>query len=53
MFRDWVETVTHSDEGEDVIHIGTDVNLHKAHDHSHLLKEELEEDRRQSLRLAL
>lgn len=37
-----VDTVTHSDEGEDVVHVGADVDLHKAHHHSHLLEKELE-----------
>lgn len=36
-----VEGLTHSDQGEDVVHVGADVNLHKAHNHSHLLEEEL------------
>ncbi len=38
-----VDTATHSDEGEDVVHVGADVDLHKAHHHSHLLEEELAE----------
>lgn len=38
--------VTHSDEGEDVVHVGADVDLHKAHHHSHLLEEELENKKR-------
>lgn len=41
-----VDTVTHSDEGEDIIHVGADVDLHKAHHHSHLLEEELENKKR-------
>lgn len=51
MFSDWgfsgggVLTVTHSDEGEDVVHVGADVDLHKAHHHSHLLEKELENKR--------
>lgn len=35
--------MTHSDKGEDVVHVRADVNLHKTHDHSHLLEEELQE----------
>lgn len=35
---------THSDEGEDVVHVRADVDLHKAHHHSHLLEEELEDE---------
>lgn len=41
--------VTHSDKGEDVIHVRADVNLHKAHDHPHLLEEELQEKSRACL----
>lgn len=37
-----METVTHSDEREDVIHVGPDVDLNKAHHHSHLLEKELQ-----------
>lgn len=40
-----VHTITHSDEGEDVVHVRANVDLHKAHHHSHLLEEELEDDR--------
>lgn len=32
------EEATHSDECEDVIHVGADVDFHKAHDHPHLLE---------------
>lgn len=39
-----IDTVTHSDEGEDVVHVGPDVDLHKAHHHSHLLEKELDEE---------
>lgn len=39
------DKVTHSDEREDVVHVGADVDLHKAHDHSHLLEKELENKR--------
>lgn len=39
-----IDSVTHSDEGEDVVHVGPDVDLHKAHHHSHLLEEELSEE---------
>ncbi len=38
--------MTHSDEGEDVIHVGANVDLHKANHHSHLLEEELENKKR-------
>lgn len=41
-----VDTVTHSDEGEDVVHVGADMDLHEAYHHSHLLEEELEDGRR-------
>lgn len=40
-----IETVTHSDEREDVIHVGPDVDLNKAHHHSHLLEKELHRER--------
>lgn len=40
-----IETVTHSDEREDVIHVGPDVDLNKAHHHSHLLEKELHHKR--------
>lgn len=45
MFRRWktLDAITHSDEGENVIHVWTDVNLHKAHHHSHLLEKELKD----------
>lgn len=33
--------VTHSDEGEDVVHVGPDVDLDETHHHSHLLEKEL------------
>lgn len=39
------DKVTYSDEGEDVVHVGADVDLHKAHNHSHLLEKELENKR--------
>lgn len=39
------DRATHSDQGEDVIHVWPDVNLHKGHNHSHLLEEELQENR--------
>lgn len=35
------ERLTHSDQGEDVVHVRADVDLHKSHNHSHLLEEEL------------
>ena len=35
----------YSDEGEDVVHVGPDVDLHEAYDHPHLLEEELERER--------
>lgn len=37
-----VDRVTHSDQREDVVHVRADVDLHKAHHHSHLLEEELQ-----------
>lgn len=43
-------TFTHSDEGENVIHVGTDVDLHEAHHHSHLLEKELENTGRKGMR---
>lgn len=46
-------TVTHSDEGEDVVHVGADVDLHKAHHHSHLLEKELENKKSTVRRFAL
>lgn len=48
-----VNTVTHSDECEDVVHVGTNVDLHKAHHHSHLLEKELENIKSTVRRFAL
>lgn len=42
--------LTHSDEGEDVIHVGANVDLHKAHHHSHLLEEELDNKKKHKRR---
>lgn len=39
--RGWLG-VTYSDEGEDVVHVGSDVDLDEAHHHSHLLEQELQ-----------
>lgn len=33
---------TYPDEGEDVIHVGSDVDLHETHHHSHLLEQKLQ-----------